>query len=421
MAPYFKAADTGKPVSLVPIAHYAGPNTVPYGRTGWYAQGAALNTSSTQNCNAACQQLWDFPADPSSSTYNQNQKLLPTPVGGTTFSPTGSFGVYNGDASDVNFSDDSINVDHTTANPVTNVPVPHYLHDLRVYPAYGAGHVLIPNTYLIGIDITRASKNHNDDFQDVVLLLRNATPALAYGPEPGAATTVNLAAGGTVGPTCAVTGFDGVLPDTAGDQCKAANLAFTSSGLAITSTAGQLANDNQQNALYKTFDATRGQFTVDAKVVGPVNYLTSDYQQVGAFFGPNQDNFVKVETEHNGTGSPHLTMFYRENGTSGTVGSVSLPALTTASTLDLVIRGNTNVPDPVPFGDTYGVHGFPLDQVSVFYRLNGGALVQVASVKMPADVTGWFSKQAKAGILTSSSGATTTVRPTFSAFAVTSP
>ena len=421
ISPYFKAADTAKPVSLVPIAHYAGGNTVPYGRTGWYAQAAALNTASTANCSSACQQLWLFPADPSSSTYNENQKLLPTPTGVTTFTPAGSFGIYNGDSSDVNFSDDSINVDHTTANPPANVPVPHYLHDLRVYPAYGPGHVAIPNTYLVGIDITRVSKYHNGDFQDVILLLRNATPALSYGPQPGAATTVNLAAGGTVGPTCAVTGFDGVLPDTAGDQCKAANLAFTSAGLKVTSTAGQLANNTQQNALYKTFDATRGQFTVDAKVVGPVSYLTSDFQQVGAFFGPDQNNFVKVEAEHSGSGSPHLTMFYREKGTSGTVGSVSLPAMTTASTLDLVIRGNTTVPDPIPYGDTYGVSGFPLDQVSVFYSLNGGSLVQVGSVKMPADVTGWFSPQAKAGILTSNSGAATPVTATFSRFSITAP
>jgi hypothetical protein len=405
----------------VPIAHYAGPNTSPYGRTGWYAQGAALNTASTQNCNSACQQLWAFPADPSSSTYNENQKLLPAPTGTTTFSPAGNFGIYSGDFSDANFSDDSINVDHTTANPPTNVPVPHYLHDLRIYPAYGPGHVAIPNTYLVGIDITRVSKYHNDDFQDVILLLRNVTPALSYGPQPGAATTVNLAAGGTVSSACAVTGFDGVLPNTAGNQCLAGNLSFTSGGLRITSTAGQLANNNQQNALFKSFDATKGQLTVTARLVGPVDYLANDFQQVGAFFGPDQNNFVKVEAEHNGSSSPHLTMFYRENGTSGTVGSVSLPSMTTASTLDLVIRGNTNVPDPIPFGDTYGVHGFPLDQVSVFYSLNGGALTQVGSVKMPADVTGWFSKQAKAGILTSNSGSSASIAATFSRFAITAP
>jgi hypothetical protein len=273
----------------------------------------------------------------------------------------------------------------------------------------------------VGIDITRIPDYKNNDYQDVVLLLRNAAPALATGPTPGAATTLNLAAGGSVSASCAVTGFDGVLPNTAGDQCKASNLAFTSSGLAMTSTAGQLANNNQQNALYKTFNASRGQFTVTARVVGPITNLASDYQQIGAFFGPDQNNFVKVEAEHNGANSPHLTMFYRELGTSGTVGSVSLPAITSASTLDLVIRGNTTVPDPLPYGDAYHVSGYPLDQVSVYYSINGGSLVQVGSVKMPANVTGWFSTAAKAGILVSNSGSTTPLTATFSKFSITAP
>jgi hypothetical protein len=420
ISPYFKAADSSKPVSLAPIAHYAGSSTTPHQSTGWYAQGAALPTDPATGCNAACNTLWQFPADPSKTTFNQNQKLLPTPTGTTTFTPTGTFGVFSGDLNSVNFTDDSLNVDHIKgSNPVANVPIPHYLHDIRVYPAYGPGHVAIPNTYIIGVDITRVSASHNNDYQDVLLLLRNATPALSYGPQPGAATTVNLTTCGSVSSTCAVTGFDGVLPNTAHDQCKAANLAFSSAGLKMTSTAGQLADDNQQNALYKSFDATKGQFTVTARVVGPVNYLSSGFQQVGAFFGPDQDNFVKVEAERNG--SPHLTMFYRDKGVASTIGSVALPALTTASTLDLVIRGNTNVPDPLPYGDTYGVHGYPLGEVTVYYSLNGAGLVQVGTMKMPTDVTGWFSKQAKAGILTSNSGAASSITATFSKFAVTAP
>ena len=415
ITPYFRAADPAQPVSLIPVAHYGGANTVVYGRTGWFAQGAAM--TSTSSCSSACQQLWTFPADPSSTTYNQNQKLLPTPVGSTTFTTTGAFGIYSGDGTDVNFSDDSLNKAHSTSG--ADVPVAHYLHDLRIYQAYGLGHVAIANTYLVGIDITRVPSYKNNDFQDVVLLLRNATPALSAGPLPG--TTDDLAAGGTVGASCAVTGFDGVLADTAGDQCNPADLAFTSAGLAVTSTAGQLANDNQQNALYKTFDATRGQFTVTARLVGPVTQLTTDFQQIGAWFGPNQDNFVKVEAEHNGTGDPHLTMFYRESGVSGTVGSVALPAMTTASTLDLVIRGDTTVPDPIPYGDTYHVSGYPLDELTVFYSLDSAALVQVGTVKMPADVTGWFSRQAKAGILDSSSGASTAITATFSKFSITAP
>jgi hypothetical protein len=156
-------------------------------------------------------------------------------------------------------------------------------------------------------------------------------------------------------------------------------------------------------------------------VVGPVTQLTTDFQQIGAWFGPDQDNFVKVEAEHNGAGAPHLTMFYREKGTAGTVGSVALPAMTTASTLDLVIRGNTTVPDPLPYGDTYHVSGYPLDELTAYYSVNGGPLVQVGSVKMPADVTGWFSRAAKAGILDSNSGTTTAITATFSKFSITAP
>jgi hypothetical protein len=418
ISPYFKAANTAQPVSLTPIAHYGGANTQIYGRTGWYAQGAAM--SSTSTCNSSCQQLWNFPADPSSTTYNQNQMLLPTPVGTTTFSPTGNFGLYSGDFSDVNFSDDSLNIAHYTDN--TNVPVLHYLHNLRIFPAYGPGHVAIPNTYLVGIDITRIPLYKNNDYQDVILLLRNVVPAQTPGPLPGAATTDTLTTGGTITSSCAVTGFDGVLPNTGGTQCNAANLAFGANGLSITSSPGQLADNNQQNALYRTFDATRSSFTVTARVVGPVNQLTTNYQQIGAWFGPDQNNFVKVEAEHNGnTGDPHLTMFYRENGVAGTVATVSLPAMTTASTLDLVIKGNTSVPDPIPYGDMYHVSGYPLDELTVYYSVNGAALVQVGTVKMPANVTGWFSTAAKAGILDSNSGDTTPITATFSRFAITSP
>jgi Bacterial Ig-like domain/Glucose / Sorbosone dehydrogenase len=421
-SPYFNVADSTKPVSLVPIAHYGSGNaSSAYQSTGWYAKGAAIAEPSS-TCNSACKLLWKFPADTmvgGTLVYNQNQKLLPTPTGTTTFSPTGTFGLYSSDFSEVNFSDDSLNLANTTAN--VPMPVPHYLHQMRIFPAYGPGHVLIPNTYIVADDLSRVPPYKNNDYQDVILLLRNVTPAVAQGPVIGAATSTDLTTGGTVSPTCSVSGFDGVLANTGGTQCNAPNISFGANGLSLTSTAGQLANSNQQNALYKNFDATRNGWTVTARVLGPVNQLTSDYQQIGAWFGPDQANFVKVEAEHNGTGDPHLTMFYSEKGVSGTVASVTLPAMTTATTLDLVIKGNGNVPDPLPYGDTYGVHSFPLDELTVYYSLNGGALVQVGTTKFPADVTGWFNRMSKAGILVSNSGATTPITATFTKFTITAP
>jgi hypothetical protein len=415
--PYFKVADSAAPVSIVPITHYGSAGTSAYQATGWYAAGSVMASNST--CSNACKSLWKFPADTvvnGVTTYNQNQKLLPGVTGVTTFTPTSPvFGLFSGDYSDVNFSDDSYNTAHSSSDGKTNISPPVYMHDMRVFPAYGPGHVAIPNTYIVGIDLSRVPSYKNVDFQDIVLLVRNVTPALAQGPLIGAATSTDLTAGGTVSPACTVTGFDGVLANTAGTQCNAGNIAFGANGLSLTSTAGQLANGNQQNALYKSFDATRDAFTVTARVVGPVDYLTSDYQQVGAFFGPDQSNFVKVEAEHNGAGDPHLTMFYSEKGVSGTVASVTLPAMTTASTLDLVIKGNGDM----PVAPVFNCCMWPVAQLSVYYSLNGGPLVQVGTIKSPNDVTTWFSRSAKAGILVSNSGSVTPITATFAKFAVT--
>jgi hypothetical protein len=419
-SPYFTAADSSQPVSLTPIAHYGGPNTNPYQATGWYAQGSAM-TGPTSTCSAACKMLWQFPADPSSTTYNQNQKLLPTTTTGiTTFTPGGTFGLFSGGGTDVNFSDDGLNVGHQKSGAV--LPVPHYLHDMRVYQAYGPGHVAIPNTYIVGVDLSRVPAYKNNDYQDVILLLRNAQPAVAQATVVNATNDIaDLTAGGSVSPACAVTGFDGVMANTPGTQCNAANMSFDANGLTLTSTPGQLASGTQQNALYKTFDATQKAFTITARVVGPINQLTADYQQIGAFFGPDQKNFLKVEAEHNGSGAPHLTMFHDINGVSGTVATVAVPEITTASTLDLIIQGNTNLPDPLPFGDTYGVHGYPLDVLTVSYSIDGGTPVQVGSTtESPADVTAWFSRSAKAGILVANPGAGS-IQATFSRFSVTVP
>jgi hypothetical protein len=166
-SPYFTAANPASPVTVTALAHYSSPSTTPYHATGWYTKGAALPTDGS--CNANCLQLWQFPADPSLTTYNQNQKLMPTTTGTTAFSPYGTFGLYTGDKKDVVFSDDALNPASTSA---TTGP-----HDERVYPAYGANHVLIPNTYLVAIDTGRASESKNHDFQDVVLIVRNVTPA----------------------------------------------------------------------------------------------------------------------------------------------------------------------------------------------------------------------------------------------------
>ncbi len=166
-SPYFTAANPATPVTVTALAHYSSPSTTPYHATGWYLKGSTLPTDGS--CNASCQQLWDFPADPSATTYNQNQKLLPTTVGTTSFTTTGTFGLWTGDNQDVVFSDDALNPPSTGAGTGP--------HDERVFPAYGPEHIAIPNTYLVAIDTGRTGESKNHDFQDVVLVVRNVTPA----------------------------------------------------------------------------------------------------------------------------------------------------------------------------------------------------------------------------------------------------
>jgi hypothetical protein len=417
-SPYFTAVNPAIPVTLVPVAHYGAPTTSPsegYQNTGWYARGAALNQPSSTcpiGSNSPCKKLWNFPPDPSTTVYNENQKLLPTPTGGTTFTPTGAFGVFSSEFSDVNFTDDALNLGNqndATGHANQPLPVPHHLHDIRVFPAYGPNRVLIPNSYLLTIDVNRVPAYKNNDFQDVVLLLSNVAPATGPGRVVSSSNDSVDLTSSTVGANCSVSGFDGVLAASgaAVNPCNQGNIGTSAAGLVLTSSSGQLADHNQQNALYQTFDATRGAFTISTRVQGSTDQLQNNYQQIGAFFGPDDNNFIKIEAEHNGV--PGLTLFYDENGHSSSAASVEPAGLTSSSTLDLVIKGNTSVPDPITgAADSYAVHGFPLDELTVWYSINDGPLTQIVnpvtglSVEFPANVSGWFSRQARAGILVSS-------------------
>lgn len=182
-ARYFRAANAAAPVSVIPLAHYSTTGIKPYQTMGWYAQGAALGPDGT--CNGACKPIWAFPGEGTvpDTSFQQNQRLLPVPTGTTTFTASGVFGLYNGEFTNVSFSDDMINIAHQcepspsdckTDN--TDVVPTTYLHNMRVYPAYGPGHVAIANTYLIAIDVSRLL-DKNNDFQDIVLLVRNVVPA----------------------------------------------------------------------------------------------------------------------------------------------------------------------------------------------------------------------------------------------------
>jgi hypothetical protein len=226
-------------------------------------------------------------------------------------------------------------------------------------------------------------------------------------PQPQIHLDLDLTSGVTVGPDCAVTGFTGVFPDAKGDQCYQAGLSATPAGLTLTSSSGQLANGDQQNALFDRFDASAGGWVIHASLAGPITVLTRDYQQIALWFGPDDKNFVKVEVEHgNSTGpkdpDPHLTMYWDEAGKAAPVGTVSLPALTTTKTLDFYLRGSSD------------------HQITAAYSLDGGPITNdVGHAKTPVDAASWFSSTAMAGILVSNSGSGVPIKATFTRFKIT--
>ena len=93
-------------------------------------------------------------------------------TGVTTFTPTGTFGLFSGDGTDVNFSDDGLNIAHTTCqrqHAGAALPARH-----ARLPGVRARARAIPNTYIVGIDLSRVPSYKNNDYQDVILLVRNA-------------------------------------------------------------------------------------------------------------------------------------------------------------------------------------------------------------------------------------------------------
>jgi hypothetical protein len=84
---------------------------------------------------------------------------------------------------------------------------------------------------------------------------------------------------------------------------------------------------------------------------------------------------------------------------AGIVATTALPALTSAGTVDLVIRSAA-------------------DQLTVYYSIDGAALTQVGATRAPAAVSTWFAGSAKAGIEVSNSGSGTTMSATFSRFSI---
>ncbi len=169
-------ADPNKPVSVRQLAawhsQYDITMTPPVASTaffGWYLQGNSAHTK------------YIF-----SDHVNAGQSLLPptptnTPTMGT-FAPTGTFGLnLYGEK-----SEDALNTIDITTYKRTG-------HSVRTWPLRDSSGNIVPNTWIVSLDYQDTTFS-NSDYQDVVYLVSNMTPA-----NKPATPTDFQASGGTAG------------------------------------------------------------------------------------------------------------------------------------------------------------------------------------------------------------------------------
>src|SRR5262249_11941723 len=146
--------------------------------------------------------------------------------------------------------------------------------------------------------------------------------------------------------------------------------------------------NNLDNALETQFDGSTTGFTITARLKGPLSYMNATFDQAGIYFGPDQDNFVKLIPEFGNTGN--VLQFRDELGGSTTptlpssVQAVNIGSFSSITTLDLRLTGNPST-----------------GKVSAYYAINGGSFVKLSAdlTLSGANKTAFFNSTSRAGIL----------------------
>ena len=215
------------------------------------------------------------------------------------------------------------------------------------------------------------------------------------------------------------TGFGYVQPNKNANEYLQSNLDLVTSGtgvLRIKSSGNSVNGTNfgdentLQNAVGTQFNATTGSISITTTLVGPLNYLNQSFEQAGIYFGPDQDNFVKLVAGFGNNGEHLQFLAETKPGTSlgyplGT-GGVTIPVASFASINSLAL---TLVGTPAT------------GKVQAFYRINGGQTIKVNTelTLSGANKTNFFATKARAGLLTQHRNNSGSVTATFDRFAVT--
>ncbi|QOV91332.1 PA14 domain-containing protein [Humisphaera borealis] len=206
----------------------------------------------------------------------------------------------------------------------------------------------------------------------------------------------DTSSGGVVDKNGLGTGFTWVMPNKNNNEYAPSLIDMVGGRLRVTTTGTSLAggpweNDNTLvNGLQTQFSAASGSFSISTRLIGPLGYLNNASEQGGLLFGPDHDNYVKLVAvaQPNGTFLQFVdeqkpsTAFVHQIASANSYTNIG--SFTAINTLDLTIAGDAST-----------------GQITAYYRINGGSLVQVnQTVTLTgAQKTKFFASNARGGII----------------------
>jgi fibronectin type 3 domain-containing protein len=183
----------------------------------------------------------------------------------------------------------------------------------------------------------------------------------------------------------------------------AGELDLTTQG---TSTTGSnYGTDNTLvNALETQFDGTTSGFTITTRLKGPLGALNANYDSGGVYFGPDDDNYIKLVAEYDSTKGQTLQFVDEQGGTTHTVNSYqSIGSFANVTSLDLRLTGDAAT-----------------GQVTASYAVNGGVFTQMpGTVALTGtEAKAFFNSAARGGILALSRNSLPPITVAFSHFEI---
>ena len=252
----------------MPLAHYGTANTdaAGYQSTGWYRR-ARRWSRQARRATPPASALWNFPADPADHVQPEPAAAADADGRAPRFTPGGAFGLFSGDFTDVNYSDDGLNVGHRTTAPTPTSPC------RTTCTTCGSTRRSDLATWRSPTPTSSASTSAGCR-RTRTTTSRTSCPAAEQraagrSPRAGAAaprTTMDLTSGGTVGANVRRHRLRRRLDEHLLQQ---RNLHVSGAGLAHDEHGGSARRQQPaERASTSTFDATRGAFTITTRVVG---------------------------------------------------------------------------------------------------------------------------------------------------------